>query len=57
MGSPIFGALKDQVLAKLLPFLAEQGLNALMPELGDLVATAIENWKKELPADVQALFP
>lgn len=55
--SAILDALKDQLLERLLPFLAEQGLNMLMPQLGDIVATAIDNWRQKLPPETQALFP
>lgn len=55
--SAILDALKDQLLEQLLPFLAEQGLNMVMPRLGDILSTAIENWRQKLPSETQALFP
>jgi len=55
--SAILDALKNSILEKLFPILLQRGLNMAMPELGDLLATGIENWRKELPPATQALFP
>jgi hypothetical protein len=55
--SAVFDALKDSLLKQLLPILLQRGLNMAMPELGDIIATAVENFRKELPAETLALFP
>ena len=57
MGADIFDVLKESLLKELFPVLLQRGLNMAMPELGDIIATAVENWKKELPEETLKLFP